>query len=118
MNIDFLFTKMMPEEILEVIALSTYENIGLTMTFCLRRLINYNILDKFSRIIGQRYVLPNGKFHTPKDREPIEIDGVKAWFRYGKNYRYGDLPAEIWKNGTRFWYINGKITTCLGLFGN
>jgi hypothetical protein len=37
----------------------------------------------------------------------------KAWYRYGKLHRDGDLPAEIDRYGTR-WYVNGELHRLTG----
>jgi hypothetical protein len=99
---------MFPYEILGAIAHSTYENRNLTLIFCIRELLNYRTLDKFVEIIDGEYRLPDGRKHTPKTGEPITHRIVRRWYRYGKIYRDGDLPAAIFNTGTQHWCQNGK----------
>jgi hypothetical protein len=40
----------------------------------------------------------------------IELDGRRIWYnRKGQTSRLNDLPAKIFKNGTKMWYINGQL---------
>jgi hypothetical protein len=93
---------MFPIEILEIVALSTYEAKGLSMTFGLRKLLNYGILDKFVRMENKQYILSDGKKHTPLTIE------TNIWWRYGKKHRDGDKPAAILKNIGQYLYKNGE----------
>jgi hypothetical protein len=51
-----------------------------------------------------------GKLHRDGDL-PAEIyaDGTQRWYRNGKPYRDNDLPAVIYANGTQWWYRNGLV---------
>ena len=55
------------------------------------------------------YRLPNGWLHRDDDL-PAEIwvDGTQFWYRDGKRHRDNDLPAEIRADGSQLWYRDGK----------
>lgn len=51
----------------------------------------------------------NGKFHRDEDLPAvIWKDGSKFWFQDDKLHRDGDQPAEIRADGTQQWYQNGQ----------
>ena len=43
--------------------------------------------------------------------EPAEIwaDGTRYWYKDDRRHRDGDEPAEIRENGTRYWYKDGEL---------
>ena len=58
------------------------------------------------------------EWHDPDEPEkihrggdlPAEIwtNGSKYWYKDGWKHRDGDEPAEIWSDGARMWYKDGK----------
>ena len=51
----------------------------------------------------------NGQLHRI-DGPAFEDNNEKRWYTEGKLHRL-DGPAMIWKDGSRFWYINGRQFT-------
>ena len=50
----------------------------------------------------------DGVYHNLKNPADIWNDGTKCWYINGKRHREGDLPAIIYSNGDKYWYVNGK----------
>jgi antitoxin component YwqK of YwqJK toxin-antitoxin module len=74
------------------------------------RIIHYN--GSMASIEKQWY--KNGELHRENDlpailktNELIRNSNSQIWYKNGKKHRDNDLPAEIYDNGTQFWYING-----------
>jgi len=51
-----------------------------------------------------------GEFHRDGDL-PAEVwvDGTKSWHQNGDQHRDGDKPAQLWADGSKSWYQNGKL---------
>jgi hypothetical protein len=80
------------------------------MIFGIRKLLKYEVLDKFAASDGIKYTLPDGKLHTPGEKFIIS-DGEHQWWKYNNLHRDGDLPAiicvEAGKIWHKVWYKNG-----------
>ena len=54
----------------------------------------------------------NGKLHRDKDDDNsptlIDSNGTKEWYKDGHLHRDGDLPATIYKDGRKEWWIHGE----------
>ena len=56
-----------------------------------------------------KYLLPTGTpFHRADGPAVEEADGSKVWYVNGKIHR-DDGPAKEWANGDKWWWVNGKL---------
>lgn len=61
---------------------------------------------KFSGIRDER---GRGELHSLDDLPAVVYkDGTKWWYKNGKVHRDGDLPAVMWHNGVQEWFQNGR----------
>ena len=53
----------------------------------------------------------DGKLHRDGDL-PAQVwaNGTQYWYQHGKMHRDGDLPAAIYSNGTMTWFEHGEKT--------
>jgi len=60
---------------------------------------------------GGKYWCNNaGKVHRDNDMPAVIYeDGSKEWYVNGLRHRDNDLPAVIFKNGYKAWYVNGEL---------
>jgi len=65
------------------------------------------IIDEYGTL---RWYNKDGQLHRDNDLPAvIYLDGYKEWWINGELHRENDMPAIIYEDGSKEWYINGEV---------
>lgn len=68
------------------------------------------VTDSFLKITVEKWTNDEGQNHREDDLPAIiTSEGTRKWYVNGKLHREGGLPAVEWRDGTMSWWIDGQL---------